>query len=74
MKNTNPCITESLLYQKHNHKVICNTCERRCEILASKLGFCKTRKNINGKLYTLEYGDISSYSANPIEKKPFFHF
>jgi len=30
--------------------------------------------NIEGKLYTLVYGDISSISANPIEKKPFFHF
>jgi pyruvate-formate lyase-activating enzyme len=29
---------------------------------------------MGGKLYTLEYGDISSLSANPIEKKPFFHF
>ena len=25
-------------------------------------------------LFTLVYGDISSISANPIEKKPFFHF
>jgi len=39
-----------------------------------ELGFCKTRQNINGKLYTLEYGEISSISANPIEKKPPFHF
>jgi pyruvate formate lyase activating enzyme len=30
--------------------------------------------NVGGKLYTLVYGDISSMSANPIEKKPFFHF
>ena len=30
--------------------------------------------NIDGDLYTLVYGDLSSISANPIEKKPFFHF
>jgi pyruvate formate lyase activating enzyme len=30
--------------------------------------------NIDGKLRTLVYGDLSSISANPIEKKPFFHF
>lgn len=30
--------------------------------------------NIGGKIYTLVYGDISSVSVNPIEKKPFFHF
>lgn len=69
-------VKEALLY-KHlaeGKKVRCGTCERFCEIDVSKLGFCKTRMNIDGKLYTLEYGDISSISANPIEKKPFFHF
>ncbi|MEM1525454.1 MAG: AmmeMemoRadiSam system radical SAM enzyme [Nitrososphaerales archaeon] len=71
----NPCIKEALLYEKiDDNKVKCKTCERFCEIGIDQLGFCKTRKNINGKLYTLEYGDISSISANPIEKKPFFHF
>lgn len=74
MKNTNPCIKESILYERINGKVRCNTCERSCEIPSDKSGFCKTRKNIDGKLCTIEYGDISSISANPIEKKPFFHF
>jgi pyruvate formate lyase activating enzyme len=54
--------------------VQCNLCERRCKIAPNALGFCKTRKNIEGELYTLVYGDISSISANPIEKKPFYHF
>lgn len=30
--------------------------------------------NLGGELYTLVYGNISSLSANPAEKKPFFHF
>jgi pyruvate formate lyase activating enzyme len=67
-------VKEALLYKQLGHKrVRCKTCERFCEIDAGKLGFCKTRMNIDGKLYTLEYGDIASISANPIEKKPFFH-
>lgn len=67
-------VKEALLYrQLGQDRVICETCERFCEIDAGKLGFCKTRMNIDGKLYTLEYGDIASISANPIEKKPFFH-
>jgi pyruvate formate lyase activating enzyme len=37
-------------------------------------GWCRTRLNQSGKLYTLIYGVISSLSANPIEKKPFYHF
>jgi pyruvate formate lyase activating enzyme len=74
-KNIYPWIKEALLFdQLEEKKVRCNTCERRCEIPLDGLGFCKTRINIDGKLYSLEYGNISSISANPIEKKPFFHF
>lgn len=72
---TLPNVHEAILYEKLNDdKVICGACERRCIIPIGQSGFCKTRTNINGKLYTLVYGDISSMSANPIEKKPFFHF
>ena len=67
-------IREAALYSKVGTNIMCHTCERNCAIPPGELGFCKTRKNIEGKLYTLEYGDISSISANPIEKKPLFHF
>jgi pyruvate formate lyase activating enzyme len=65
---------ESLLYERSGAGVVCLTCERRCTIAEGKTGFCKTRRNEGGRLYTLIYGDISSISANPMEKKPFFHF
>jgi len=68
------CTREALLYERLADQVMCYTCERRCLIPEGEAGFCATRKNISGRLYTLEYGDISSISANPIEKKPFFHF
>ena len=67
-------VREALLYERRGNKVECHTCERRCIIPEGELGFCSTRKNVKGQLYTLEYGDISSISVNPIEKKPFFHF
>lgn len=67
-------IKEALLQKIKNSKIICLTCERRCETEEGEFGFCKTRKNIGGKLYTLVYGEISSISANPIEKKPLYHF
>jgi pyruvate formate lyase activating enzyme len=71
----NPRMKEALLYQRLGEgKVRCGTCERSCEILPNTSGLCKTRRNIDGKLYTLVYGDVASLSANPIEKKPFFHF
>jgi pyruvate formate lyase activating enzyme len=37
-------------------------------------GWCGTRENRDGMLYTLIYGAVSSLSCNPIEKKPLYHF
>ena len=52
----------------------CLICERRCKIKKSNKGHCSTRVNQNGMIYTLNYGNISSMSINPIEKKPLYHF
>jgi len=69
------CVRESGLYQKvGGNNVKCLLCHRNCLVKEGWYGFCKTRVNVNGKLYTLVYGDISSLSLNPIEKKPFYHF
>ena len=38
------------------------------------MGWCHTRQNRDGTLYTLIYGLVSSLSCNPIEKKPLCHF
>jgi len=71
----NPCVKEALLYREAGGKIVCETCERLCEIAEGKTGFCKTRVNVDGKLYTLEYGDVGLFiSPNPIEKKPLYHF
>ncbi|MFB0559351.1 MAG: AmmeMemoRadiSam system radical SAM enzyme [Dehalococcoidales bacterium] len=67
-------VRQALLYEHLKDKVRCLTCERHCLISEGESGFCASRKNIGGQLYTLEYGEISSISANPIEKKPLFHF
>ena len=75
MKLKSPTVKQALLWKElPNERVRCGVCERRCEIAPGSKGFCKTRENIGGKLHTLVYGDISSMSANPIEKKPFYHF
>jgi pyruvate formate lyase activating enzyme len=74
MNLNSPCIKEALLFKKEGERVRCLTCEHQCSLKNDQRGICKTRKNIDGTLYTLIYGDISSISLNPIEKKPFFHF
>jgi len=66
---------EAILYRKlENNKAECNICQKRCVIGVNEKGFCKTRKNIDGKLYTLIYAKVASIAVSPIEKKPLFHF
>jgi pyruvate formate lyase activating enzyme len=67
-------VRESLLQTRVDGKVVCGTCERRCQVVPGGFGWCRTRQNRDGKLVTLIYGAVSSISANPIEKKPFYHF
>ena len=71
----NPSLRESKFYRNlPESRVQCEACERCCTIDLNQTGFCKTRTNIGGRIHTLVYGKISSMSANPIEKKPFFHY
>ncbi len=66
---------ESYLYTRIDEKkVLCRTCQRRCVIVDGKHGWCGTRVNETGRLFSLIYGEVSSISINPIEKKPVFHF
>jgi pyruvate formate lyase activating enzyme len=70
-----PTVRKATFYEKlSNDRVRCTLCERKCEISSDSKGFCKTRVNINGELYTLVYGDVSAVESRPIEIKPFFHY
>jgi pyruvate formate lyase activating enzyme len=69
-----PCIHQARLQEPAAGKVRCLTCERRCELADGQVGWCRTRQNRGGTLYTLIYGAVSSLSCNPIEKKPLYHF
>jgi pyruvate formate lyase activating enzyme len=70
-----PTVQEAVLYEKLGEdKVKCGLCERRCLISLGEKGFCKTRLNLDGKLYTLVYGGLSCVESRPIEIKPFFHY
>jgi pyruvate formate lyase activating enzyme len=55
-------------------KVQCFLCSHKCIISDNKQGICGVRSNENGKLFTLIYGSCSSLAADPIEKKPLYHF
>ena len=68
-------MAESLLYKQLGVKKIqCLACQRQCIINDQQVGFCLARQNLGGALESLLYGQITGIQADPIEKKPFYHF
>jgi len=66
---------EAILFdQLENNYVQCRVCQRRCIIAPGDTGFCRTRTNVHGTLYSLIYGRVSSIKVSPIEIKPMFHY
>jgi pyruvate formate lyase activating enzyme len=68
---------EALYYSitdKQNKIVKCHLCPHGCVVKPGKIGLCRARKNLDGKLYSLTYGEFSSIHMDPIEKKPLYHF
>lgn len=71
--------TEARFYEIKADKVRCNLCPHRCTISEGKRGRCRVREagrdeEGNLKLYTLNYGEVSSIAMDPIEKKPLIKF
>jgi len=65
----------ALFYKPLEDRVVqCHLCQRRCKIAPRKSGYCGARKNLDGKLFSLIYGRVSSMKISPIEIKPLFHF
>ena len=64
------------LYKKSSktQKIRCEICANYCKIADGNFGICHQHKNINGELFDVSYGVVSSLSPDPIEKKPLNHF
>jgi len=54
--------------------VRCKLCPHQCLIEVGKRGLCRSRHNIDGKLYAINFGRAVSLSVDPIEKKPLYHY
>ncbi len=53
--------------------VKCDLCPHRCMLKNGDRGFCRVRKCLNGKLYSLVYELPCAVHVDPIEKKPVYH-
>lgn len=65
---------EAMFYEKLKDKIHCFLCPHNCVIEDGHFGKCNVRTHENGKLFTINYGEITSASLDPIEKKPLHYF
>ncbi len=66
---------EGFRYKKlSGGKVVCGICPNRCRLSPGDRSVCRSRVNMDGKLYSLTYGNPCAVHTDPIEKKPLFHF
>ncbi|ERM91400.1 radical SAM protein [Caldanaerobacter subterraneus subsp. yonseiensis KB-1] len=68
-------LKEAMFYEKlENNAVRCRLCPHNCYIPEGRYGVCGVRKNVGGRLFSENYGVITSIALDPIEKKPLYHF
>jgi pyruvate formate lyase activating enzyme len=66
---------EAMLYDKlPGAAVRHHGCQWQCLIAAGAAGVCRMYQNREGVLYSLDYALASSVAADPVEKKPLYHF
>jgi pyruvate formate lyase activating enzyme len=68
-------VEDALFYKNlDNGRVECYLCPHYCKLKTGQTGFCRVRKNVDGKLKSLVYGKPYAVNVDPIEKKPLYHF
>ncbi len=65
---------EARFWFTEGERIRCRLCPHNCSISPLRRGICGVRENRDGKLYSMNYGKVSSINVDPIEKKPLFHF
>ena len=63
-----------LFYEKLEDKIRCRVCPHNCLIDEGKFGVCRLRTVKNGEPLAINYGEVTSLSVDPIEKKPLYHY
>ncbi len=52
----------------------CNICFHHCNLSEGQSGLCMARQCRDGKIISSNYGQITAFALDPIEKKPLMHF
>lgn len=51
-------------------KAVCHICMHHCSLEPGQRGFCRARKNEQGKIVCENYGRVTSLALDAVEKKP----
>ena len=66
---------EAMFYDREeDNRVRCRLCRHHCLIGDGGYGICRVRRNLGGVLQSLCYGQLVAANADPVEKKPLFHY
>ena len=66
---------EAAYYRKlSDGKIRCELCPHYCLLTDGERGKCNARVHLQGQLISENYGIITVLCADPIEKKPLYHF
>lgn len=60
--------------KRKNKKVKCQLCPHQCILSEGMTGLCRSRKNIDGELFVLNYGKCAAIAFDKVKKKPLYHF
>ena len=61
-------------YTLDQERIQCRLCPKQCKLREGQFGFCKTRVNEGGELFTVIYAEVTGCGVDPIEKKPLYHY
>jgi pyruvate formate lyase activating enzyme len=60
--------------KRSDGRLACVLCPHVCKFNESDAGLCNARQRQGDRLFSLNYGEITSMAMDPIEKKPLYHF
>lgn len=64
----------SYVIKNDEGQVVCQLCPHQCRIPEGGRGLCHVRTRKGEKVYSQNYGVVTSMALDPIEKKPLYHF
>lgn len=65
---------EARYYEVEQGRAQCLLCPFHCRIAEGQTGRCRVREFRDGKLWSRNWGQITSAALDPVEKKPLYHF